>query len=201
MTGVSNPHDRMFKALLDDPGRAATLVREYLPAAVRSRLAGTPPELVDGSFVDEELHGAQNDRLFRVALKTGESALVHVLMEHKSTPDPRTPFQPMGYMVRIWERYGEGRRGRSAAVPPIIPLVFYHGGEDWTIPTAIIDCIDADLDFKSLIHDFRYTLHDLRHIPDERLSSERASRAGLATLKYVFVTDIDVETLARIIRD
>jgi hypothetical protein len=147
------------------------------------------------------LSGGQSDRLFKVALKTGEPALIYVLMEHKSTPDPRTPFQLMGYMVRIWERYGEGRRARSAAVPPIIPLVFYHGSDDWTIPTAIIDCIDADPDFKTLIRDFRYTLHDLRHIPDERLASERSSRAGLAALKYVFVADVDVETLARIIRD
>ncbi|NBC33642.1 MAG: hypothetical protein GVY13_13285 [Alphaproteobacteria bacterium] len=201
MSGVGTPHDKLFKALLEDPGRAATLVREYLPADIRDRLSDDPPELVDGSFIDEALAGSRSDRLFRAMLRTGQEALIYVLMEHKSSPDPRTPFQLMGYMIRIWERYGEGRRDRLKAVPPIFPLVFYHGLEDWTVPTAIADCLAADADVLAGMRDFRYMLHDLRHIPDERLSSDSASRAGLAALKYVFVADIDVETLAWIIRD
>ncbi|NBC33670.1 MAG: DUF4351 domain-containing protein, partial [Alphaproteobacteria bacterium] len=63
------------------------------------------------------------------------------------------------------------------------------------------DCIVADGDLLETLRDFRYTLHDLRQIADHSLSSDGASRAGLAALKYVFVADVEVETLARIIRD
>ncbi|WP_420797045.1 Rpn family recombination-promoting nuclease/putative transposase, partial [Ectothiorhodospira mobilis] len=47
-----NPHDTLFKALLEDPGRAAMLLRESLPAALTERMVEEPVP-VEGSFVDE----------------------------------------------------------------------------------------------------------------------------------------------------
>ncbi|NBC31768.1 MAG: hypothetical protein GVY13_03725 [Alphaproteobacteria bacterium] len=82
MTGVGSPHDRMFKALLDDPGRAATLVREYLPAEILARLADTPPELVDGSFVDEHLSGTSCFKFYQVVDFRAESSLAQRKCSH-----------------------------------------------------------------------------------------------------------------------
>jgi len=72
MSELVNPHDKLFRALLDDPIRAETLIREYLPPALRDRLADARPELVDGTFVDARLRGSQSDRLFQVRLKSGK---------------------------------------------------------------------------------------------------------------------------------
>ncbi|MBF0626333.1 MAG: Rpn family recombination-promoting nuclease/putative transposase [Magnetococcales bacterium] len=55
MTDVAQPHDRFLKALLSAPETAGTLLRERLPKEVAEALSPEPPELVDSSFVDEEM--------------------------------------------------------------------------------------------------------------------------------------------------
>ncbi|MBK1693075.1 Rpn family recombination-promoting nuclease/putative transposase, partial [Ectothiorhodospira mobilis] len=80
---LPNPHDTLFKALLEDPGRAAVLLRESLPAALTKRMAEDPVP-VEGSFVDEALRDTHSDRLFQVRLRDGRTAFVYTLIEHKS---------------------------------------------------------------------------------------------------------------------
>lgn len=91
MSNSNNPHDALFRALLDDPRRAAILLREQLPPALAARLSDEAPQLLDGSFIDERLRDTQSDRLYAVTLTGGKSALLYVLLEHKSAPDPGTP--------------------------------------------------------------------------------------------------------------
>ncbi len=55
MTEPSQPHDKLFKGLLDQPGAAGALIRERLPPEISCLLTDDPPELVDGEFIDEAL--------------------------------------------------------------------------------------------------------------------------------------------------
>lgn len=52
MADLSAPHDRFFKALMEQPAAAGALLRERLPAAVAALLAEAAPEPVPGSFVN-----------------------------------------------------------------------------------------------------------------------------------------------------
>ncbi|MFX4982818.1 Rpn family recombination-promoting nuclease/putative transposase, partial [Acinetobacter baumannii] len=81
-------HDQFFQTLLDQPGTAAALLRERLPAEVVALLADEPPELVPGSFVSARLRAYCTDRLYRTRTKTGRPVLVWTLIEHKSKPEP-----------------------------------------------------------------------------------------------------------------
>ena len=96
MSVPKNPHDSLFRALLEDPQRARALIRDYLPAEITAQLADTPPEPVEGSFIDDALRGSQSDRLFRVQLVSGRPAFVDTLLEHKSAPDVGTPVLMLG---------------------------------------------------------------------------------------------------------
>lgn len=111
MPDPTQPHDKLFKALTDDPRVAGTLLRERLPAAIAAQLSDDPPEPVEGSFIDEELRGSQSDRLFKVRTRAGGEAFLYALVEHKSAPDPGLPLQLLGYMLRIWQRHS----GRDSA--------------------------------------------------------------------------------------
>lgn len=201
MTTSHNPHDALFRALLDDPQRAATLLREQLPSVLASRLTAEAPQLLDGSFIDERLRDTQSDRLYAVTLTGGKKALLYILLEHKSVPDPGTPLQLLGYMVRIWERYAEGRAARLRHLPPILPIVLYHGVRRWTIPTSILECIDADADLLDWLRDLRYQVRDLGPIPYLERSADPAVRATLGALCAVFAADLAPADLARILRD
>ena len=195
----ATPHDALFRAILDSPDRAAVLIREYLPEELRQELAETSPRLVDGSFVDEALRGSQSDRLFEVDLKDGETALVYVLIEHKSTPELRTPLQLLGYQLRIWDRHAKGQGGSFRTLPPIVPLVFYHGRESWTVPRSLFEMIDAPESLQPFVRSLGYVLHDLGQIELGHLSSDEGLMAGLAALKFVIELNVPQEVLYHIL--
>jgi len=184
MTEPSQPHDKLFKGLLDQPGTAGALLRERLPPGIAALLADDPPELVDGAFIDDALQGSQSDRLFRARLKDGGDVLLYVLIDHKSTPEPGIILQLLGYMVRIWLRYAGGKAGALRSLPAILPLVVYHGASDWTVSLSLRDTIRAPEEIKHTQPDVRYVLVDLGPIADGQLSACPPLRAGLLALKY-----------------
>lgn len=184
MTEPTQPHDKLFKALTDNPRLAGALLRERLPAEVAALLADAPPEPLEGGYIDPALRASQSDRLFRVLLISGETAFLYVLMEHKSAPDPGLPLQLLGYMLAIWRRYAGRDAARLRALPPVLPVVLYHGARPWTTPTNFRGLIAAD-DIVLRHHlDFTYALTDLGRIDDDRLSQTAALQAGLLALKY-----------------
>ena len=124
----------MFRALLSDRERAGAFLRDQLPNEIAGQLQSDPPEIVEGSFIDEALRSTQSDVLLEVKTKSNDPAFVYVLAEHKSTPDIGLPLRLAGYMVEIWKRYAGGRAGKLRALPPIIPIVCYHGSANWTMP-------------------------------------------------------------------
>ncbi len=197
---ASNPHDSLFRALLDDPGRAAVVVRELLPPAIAALMAPEPPRLLDGSFIDETLADSQSDRLFEVALASGGAAFVYVLMEHKSHVDPRTPLQLLSYMVRIWDRHAQGKVDRLRALPPIIPIVVYHGASRWTVSDTLLDCVDTrdDSALRDYVRALRYEVHDLGRRADDRLSASNDVAAVWLALKHVSRDNAPPEAIIRV---
>ena len=184
MTEPTQPHDKLFKGLLDQPGTAGALLRERLPAEISCLLSDDPPELLDGEFIDEALQGSQSDRLFRAGLKDGGDVLLYVLIDHKSTPEPGIIVQLLGYMVRIWLRYAGGKADALRSLPAILPMVVYHGASEWKVSLSLRDTINAPEAIKQFQPDVRYTFVDLGPIPNDRLSAFPPLRAGLLALKY-----------------
>jgi predicted transposase YdaD len=184
MTEPTQPHDKLFKGLLDQPGTAGALLRERLPSEIACLLTDDPPELLDGEFIDEALQGSQSDRLFRASLKTGDDILLYVLIDHKSTPEPGIILQLLGYMLRIWVRHAGGKAEALRSLPAILPLVVYHGSSEWKVSLSLRDTIKAPEAIKRYQPDVRYVLVDLGPIPNEHLSAYPPLRAGLLALKY-----------------
>lgn len=181
--GLWQPHDNFFKALMEQRRAVTALLRERLPPELVAQLADTPPELVDGSFVDGELRGSISDRLFRLKLRGKGEAFVYCVLEHKSSPEPRVALKLLGYMVRGWERLARQLRGTDK-LPLIIPMVVYHGVARWKVPASFSGLVQRGplLSVKPL--DFEMVLVNLEAIDDSELSNERTLRAGLLTLKY-----------------
>ncbi len=168
---LATPHDALFRALLTNPERAGAVLRDHLPAAIAGRLTPAPPRLIDGSFVDEALHGSQADRLFEVTLEGDRPLLIFTLLEHKSRPDPKTPLQLAGYMINIWKRYANDHPDRVHRLPAIIPLVFYHGAWKWSAPESLFDMIADDEDLRPFTRSMRYILRDLGMMAPRQVSS------------------------------
>jgi len=190
-----NAHDRLFRALIEDGDRAALLVRESLPEGILVQLDDAAPEYFPDTVVDEDLREHQTDGLFRFGLKDGRQAYVHVLFEHKSEQDPWTALQMARYMVRIWERHKDRKDAKPGVLPPVFPLLIYHGAGSWTAPTSVLDMIEAPPELEEFARSFSVTVRDLKHGETEDLSAGEELRAGLAALRHARNAEIDRNTL------
>jgi predicted transposase YdaD len=190
-------HDAFFKSFMSEPELAARFLQERLPSEVAELLATERPELLSGSFVDEDLAQHHSDLLFRLRLKTGDDALVYVLLEHKSSPDSGTPLQLLRYIVRILAKwYDEHER---LPLPVVLPLVAHQGPEVWTFSTAFIDLFGSVPEpLRLYLVSFRHVLVDLPRIRDDALSIDTRLGAYLKALKYVRRRDL-AERLAVIL--
>ncbi|MBF0283542.1 MAG: Rpn family recombination-promoting nuclease/putative transposase [Magnetococcales bacterium] len=144
-----------MKTLLSDPERAGTLLRERLPKAVGKLLSPEPPELVDGTFVDEELRAHLTDRIFKARTISGRVALLYCLIGHKSSPERRIAWQMLRYIMRILEQW-EREHPDWTLLPAIIPFVFYHGEQEWQIPGEFLALVDAEEEWRPILLNFRW---------------------------------------------
>ena len=176
---IGNVHDAFFKQLMSEPALAGLFLRERLPAEVAALLAEDPPELVPGSFIDAEMAQHHSDLLYRARLAAGGGeALVYVLVEHTSGADPLVGLQLLRYVVRIWDEHV--KKGGGRPLPPVIPLVVYHGPRPWTVPMAFAALFAAPpAGLARYLPAFEYALADLGRIEDAALSRSLRLRAFL----------------------
>ncbi|HEY6330196.1 MAG TPA: Rpn family recombination-promoting nuclease/putative transposase [Blastocatellia bacterium] len=196
MTQPTNPHDLAVREALSRRQTAAEFVANYLPANVTELMDLSTIEQVPDSFVDPELREHYSDLIYRLKLQRGGEAIVYVLIEHKSHPDGMVAFQLLRYIVRIWEKHSRESKGK---LPPILPIVLYHGEKEWKVPenlAALIDFEGAE-PLREFAPDLKYYLCDLRDYTPEDLRGGVRLQVILLALKYVFGGDT-VERLAEI---
>ncbi|HEX7843517.1 MAG TPA: Rpn family recombination-promoting nuclease/putative transposase [Kofleriaceae bacterium] len=133
------PHDALFKSAFEAPADAAALLRELLPAGLRAVIAWDTLHGEPGSFVHPALADQHSDLLFSARLRTEDSALVHILLEHQSTTDPAMPLRTLTYQTRIWNRF---RKNHPAAwLPPALNVLVSHAPGGWTTSRSLDDML------------------------------------------------------------
>ena len=142
------------------------------------------------SYIDKDLREYQTDLLFNVKLKSGEDRNIYILFEHKSHPNKGIIKQLLRYLLSIHLDQDE--------LKPVIPLVFYHGKEKWTIPDNLQSCFGLTAAEQIAVGDhflnFRYFLIDVRSIDLEKLKASFAQRAFLEILIRIW----EFEDLGRV---
>lgn len=197
MSTTENPHDSVVRQTLGRPDVAAGYFRHNLPSELLAKLNLSTLERVPDSFVDPELHPSASDLLYTVdyigpgnAKKKQEKLLLYLLIEHKSYPDRMTLFQLLRYMVRIWEEYC-GKNRKTAALPPLYPMILYHGGRPWPYPLNFHSLISTtDPLLLRHIPDFSPVLHDVARLDDDQIQGGAAAEILLLFLKYIFRPDL-----------
>ncbi len=189
MAEITNPHDRFFKELLGQPAIAADFLLNYLPPEVVAALDLSAPEPVRDAFIDPELQQHFSDLLYRVRMREGNEAFVYVLFEHKSAPDRWVALQLLRYLVRLWERsLKEGQE----LLPPIYPIVFYHGAARWNVPQnfrSLVAVTEASPLLRQ-VPEFEYHLVDLAAIDGAELRGAPYLRAGLMLFREIFSREL-----------
>ena len=118
---ISRPHDTFFRLVVSKVSRAMELICHQIPASVSAHLLFETMTSEPDTFVDSHLKNLYSDALFKVQTRTGSSAYLYLLIDHKSSPDADVDQQLLRYMNRIWERWITNNPG--SMLPPIIGIV------------------------------------------------------------------------------
>lgn len=182
MSELTNPHDRFFKETFTRIELAQDFFAHYLPQPVAATMNLNTLVLQSGSFVDPDLQQQFADLLYRVALRDGGDAYLYLLLEHKSYADPQTPFQLLRYLIRIWERDVR----TDGTLRPILPLVVYHGQNQWHVPLSFSALYTGPDALRPYWPAFQYELQDLSAFSDAEIRGALELRISLLVLKYIF---------------
>jgi predicted transposase/invertase (TIGR01784 family) len=183
-----NPHDRLFKEVYGDPRHASGTLQAALPTTIAQAINWQSLERRPGSFVEPELIERHTDLLFSAAWHTGGEALVYLLFEHQSTPDPDMAYRLLRYMMRIWDRWRAEHPG-TRSIPMVLPIVLYHGDLAWAVNRSFAPMYAVPEGARPTIDpylvQFSYLVDDLSQVPDEELRQRSVTAlVKLATLSF-----------------
>ena len=188
MPEITNPHDRFFKEVFARKEVAADFLLNYLPVDVLACLDENSINLTKDSFVDNELATHFSDLLYEVDLHDGSGAYVYVLFEHKSFPDSEVAFQLLRYMVRIWEQACRQRQLKK--LPPIIPVVLYHGVVNWKISRKFSAMFEHTEALGPFVPDFSYLVCDLSRYNNDDIKGMVLLKVTMLLFKYIMSEEL-----------
>ncbi len=186
---IQNPHDSFFKQTFGSVDFTRGFLSQYMASEVARCLDLSSLEAAHESFVDDDLRQSHSDLVFTVGLVGGGQAVVYLLFEHKSHPDPLTVFQLLKYIVRINER----RLREGLPLCCVIPLVIYHGPTGWNVAHSIHELVEVPAALQRYLPQLSMELFDLSGYDDEQLRGEAYLRATLLLLKYILRDDLPGE--------
>jgi len=146
--------DRVLRKTLQHPVNLKAFLEEVLKDLAKG-FDCARAKLLPRDFLPEDWRGREADLLFEIPYQSGEGeqiALVCVLIEHQSRPDPRMPLRTLLYSVLYWER--EWRNWETMATPrpefrmtPVVPIVLHTSPRTWTSPRTITDLLGGPAGF------------------------------------------------------
>lgn len=206
----------MTEPVRDD---ADKVMRDALlkPDNLRDLLSATVPQLVDGfdcaqarfvppQFLLPDGRGREGDLLFEIPYKCGDQdllALVCVLIEHQTNPDPRMALRTLLYIVLHWERkWSEWEKLPAPKppfrLPPVLPIVLHTGTEPWTGARTIAELLGEPEAFHAFAPAWAPVFWELpKHSVDELLGAEEAFLQAMAVVR---VEDADRAEFEKVYR-
>jgi hypothetical protein len=211
--------DRAIRDALQDPRNLRDLLTARVPD-LAARFDFDHAEIVEPEFLLDDWRRRKADLLFRIPFATrppgepAQHALVCLLLEHQSGPDPQAPLRTLLYAVLYWEQqwktWEEGHpRGEPLRLTPVLPVVFHTGPGEWHTNRTLADLIAAPKAFEMHIPSWQPLFWDLsEHTVEElqeaagawmrALAVVRAEREGSGSFRAVFAAVLrGLEPLAR----
>ena len=182
MKELYKPLDSFFHSVFSHKDNAHDLVLSCLPDRIVRMLDLESIEVSRESFVDRKLASYQSDILIQTHLRRSP-LLIYILVEHKSYPYRWTVFQLLKYMVRIWEKW-LAQNSKIRKLPPIIPMIFYHGSKKWRLPLNFSSYFSRLNELKPYIPDFCPDMFNLQQLGDKSIRGSIIYQAALKAFKH-----------------
>ena len=180
----SKYRDSSSKIIFEDPTLCAQFLRGYLNIPLLKDVQPEDIEDVTSRYVHLFSEERNSDVVKRVHITPQGNNLAKEtqfylisLIEHKSNVDYNVVMQVFRYMVFIWEDYEKEMEKRQSGIsktkdfryPPILPIVFYDGVENWTAAVRLHERVLFSDVLGEYIPDYRCILMQLKEYSNAEL--------------------------------
>jgi len=132
---MPSSHDLFVKGFLSNLTEAIDFFDGSLPKSITNLLHLDKLELTKETFIGKDHDESRTDLLYKIPLKSGSSAYIYLLFEHKSYYDPKIFTQLLEYLSKIYNWQIENQENLTV----VIPFVFYHGEKGWDLGENFLD--------------------------------------------------------------
>ncbi len=160
-------HDAFFKNVLSRKQSFIALMKHFFPEQFAKIDLGNL-KLKNTSFTDRNLKQHFSDLTYETKIKNIDT-YISLLIEHKSLPDNEVAFQIFTYIDNIWQQDKKQKKKRSF----VLPILIYHGEEDWTPKTLKEVFGDIPREFLQYLPDYQIAFLNINKIPDKELANLR----------------------------
>jgi predicted transposase/invertase (TIGR01784 family) len=181
-------HDGLFRVAFDNKNVAESFARENLPGEITNELDFSSMTQDKDTFVDQKLSRCYSDVLYHIQFKDNP-AYLYFLFEHKSWEPDFPGVQLLKNMAHIWEKHVLKHKD-TKKLPPIIPLLIYHGEYPWKVDKSFLSMFDIPDALEKYIPSFCYELYDISHMPEEQIKGEVELRIILTAFRYIYHPEV-----------
>ncbi len=202
MIDLKKMHDKLFQRAFETAEDVRLFLEIALPEALRKNIRFSTLEIDKIRYVSDHHKDTFADLVVRAKMKTGKKMGkrspdidVYILIEHKSKEEKKTPIQLLSYYLPVWQT--DMRRNKPPRL--IISLVFYHGGQHWSIPQDFARTFDAPEEAVPYLFNFHYLLFDtndwdFREQKHSRLKKNGRLFTALMLMKAAYRRDMKIIT-------
>lgn len=174
--------DSSSKLIFADSLLCAQFLRGYVDIPLLKDVQPEDIEDVSNRYVHMFTEERNSDVVKKVRMKTGDTPFYLIsLIEHKSDVDYNVIMQIFRYMVFIWEDYEKQMEKKQKGIsrtkefkyPPILPIVFYDGTDNWTAATRLRDKVLLSDILGEYIPDYKCMLVQLKDYSNARLMEKK----------------------------
>jgi len=197
MDKIATPHDAFFRESFGRREIAQDFLRHHLPAELLQTIDLDTLEIAKDTYVSKDLRSTYSDLVYRVRYGHG-SVAIYLLFEHKSAPEHWVLLQLLRYISAEGDQFRKQHPG-ARQLPPVYPLVIYHGEEQWRVPRTFHELVaplpDALIPF---VPQFTYALHDLSARTDAEIKGEVLTRLVQLAMRWIY-SDEPIERLRQLL--
>ena len=180
---LCTPHDRFFKESMEHVDIAQGVSQLLLPELLTVKIDYSTLRIEKDSWINSLLIQHSADVLYRAQTEVSGQHLL-LLFEHKSFIDNTIGLQNYRNTSEIIEEEQLQSRSSTLKLPPVIPIVIYHGNVPWNVDNSIRTMFEIIEGTEQYIPQQGSVVIDLTILPDESIIGIAEVRAFILTLKY-----------------
>jgi len=181
---LATPHDKYFKQLFSQKAEMKDFLANGLPEVAKLLNLNTL-QLDTTQYIDKTLNVGFSDLVYNCQYHENIDIKICLLFEHKSYVVNNPYLQLLGYMLKIWEQNIKQKQ----KLMPVIPILFYHGKDEWDYQTFENYFGELDSNLKQYLPIFKYEQVKTVNWTDEQVQkmfSLVSLKIGVLVMKHIF---------------